>query len=665
MTTGPVNRQNELRGIAVYPDIVIGKAHLIDRSSVKILYQCFINGEDLNREVKRFKEAVQAVENQFVSLKRNMPDKLKDQRFILDSHLMILKDGMLYDSTIRAILEERINAEWALKKSLEEIREVFQEIDDDYISNRISDVENVTERLLRTLSGDTCQGLGEITQRVIIVAHDLSPADTTELNTARVMGFITDVGGKTSHTAIMAQAFEIPAVVGLETATSMVKDGDLLIVDGSSGVVVINPDDAAIIRYQERKLQLQKYKSRIARTSHLPAETPDGHRVTITANIEFLEEVTAAKDHGGEGIGLYRTEFLYLRGGGFPDEEELFEDYREVVEMLLPLNLSDTHLEQRVARYLNISPTGGIMDKLRWLGLFSDEKVGGTGDTSAAMMSHLLQEKREAGVRGPAVQPRAAQQARQHRPAPQRHRPRLRHVGRVVADRAIHQQRQIHLRRPRWCQRPIARDLLLHRTREDDMARQRLSLQTPQHLQRHRYPDPVIQGLGTDEPPRQAVETRLPRERASHRDLQLLAVLQQRVDPRLRHGQRPRILLVARLVGGLDAHDGAKGPPLWRAPLQLRPRQGASMPGHRHQTQAAIGLLMTHHEPHFVQVGGQQDTRSAGIQPRPQPDDVAHRVHVYPLHQRPHPLYDSRNHVVFVSRDPVERRQGLQAVQHA
>jgi len=330
----------ELRGIPVYPDIVIGKAHLVDRSRTKILYQCFVNDEHVNREVERFEEALETVEAQFVSLRNKMPDTVKDQAFILDSHLMILKDSMLRDSTIDKILGEKINAEWALKKTLEEIRRVFEQIDDDYISNRISDVENVADRLLRTLSGDTHHSLSDINQRVIIVAHDLSPADTTELNTAKVMGFVTDVGGRTSHTAIMAQALEIPAVVGLENVTSLVEDGDLLIVDGSSGVVVINPEDSDIIFYQERKLQLEKYKSSIARMSHLPAETPDGHRIAVTANIEFLEEVTAAKDYGSEGIGLYRTEFLYLRGKGFPDEDELFEDYREVVEIMRPAPVS-------------------------------------------------------------------------------------------------------------------------------------------------------------------------------------------------------------------------------------------------------------------------------------------------------------------------------------
>jgi len=340
MKNEPAILGKELRGIPVYPDIVIGKAHLVDRSRAKILYQCFVNEAQVNQEVDRFEEALRSVEAQFNSLKNRMPDTVKEQAFILESHLMILKDSMLRDSTIQKIRDQKINAEWALKKTLEEIRGVFEQIDDEYISNRISDVENVAERLFRTLSGDTANGLGHINQRVIIVAHDLSPADTTELNTAKVMGFITDVGGRTSHTAIMAQALEIPAVVGLEDATSWVEEGDLLIVDGSSGVVVINPEDSDIITYQERKLQLEKYKSSIARLSHLPAQTPDGHRIAITANIEFLEEVAAAKDYGGEGIGLYRTEFLYLRGKGFPDEEELFEDYREVAEIMRPAPVS-------------------------------------------------------------------------------------------------------------------------------------------------------------------------------------------------------------------------------------------------------------------------------------------------------------------------------------
>ncbi|MBL7213716.1 MAG: phosphoenolpyruvate--protein phosphotransferase [Desulfobacteraceae bacterium] len=334
--TEHVTGQRRLEGIPASPGIIIGKAHLVDKSRVKILYQYLVDEKQLSREVEKFKGALHTEEEKLLKLRDQMPKQVKENAFILDSHLMILKDSMLVGSTIKRILNEKINAEWALKESLEEIRDVFEQINDEYLRSRITDVENVTERILRNLSGGTEHGLNEIRERMIIVAHDLSPVDTTELNISKVMGFITDIGGRTSHTAIMAQALEIPAVVGLESATGSVQEGDLLIVDGNTGEVVINPDDRAIIFYQEKQLQREKYKSAIARISHLPAETLDGHKVAVMANIEFLEEVAAAKDYGGEGIGLYRTEFLYLRSKGFPNEEELFEDYREVAEIIGP-----------------------------------------------------------------------------------------------------------------------------------------------------------------------------------------------------------------------------------------------------------------------------------------------------------------------------------------
>ena len=336
MTEHHIGAQRRLEGIPASPGIIIGKAHLVGKSRVKILYQYLIDERQLNREVERFKGALRTEEEKLVTLRDQMPNQVKDHAFILDSHLIILKDSMFVDSTIERILNEKIDAQWALKESLEEIRKVFEQINDEYIRSRITDVENVTERILRNLSGEAEQGLTEIRERMIIVAHDLSPVDTAELNISKVMGFITDIGGRTSHTAIMAQALEIPAVVGLESATELVQAGDLLIVDGNTGEVIINPDDSAIIHYQEKHLQREKYKSAITRISHLPAETLDGHKVAVMANIEFLEEVTAARDYGGEGIGLYRTEFLYLRSKGLPSEEELFEDYRDVAGIIGP-----------------------------------------------------------------------------------------------------------------------------------------------------------------------------------------------------------------------------------------------------------------------------------------------------------------------------------------
>lgn len=336
MKKGQGTKINKLEGIAVSPGIIVGKAHLVDRSRVKILYQYLINDKQVSREVERFKEALNATKEQIVALKNGMPDQLKQHAFILDTQLMIMDDGMLSKSTIDTIKKEKMNAEWALKKSMQKIRQLFQQIDDGYIRERINDVEYVAERVLRNLAGKEQESLSEITDRVIIVAHDLSPADTSEMNIGKVMGFITDVGGPTSHTAIMAQALEIPAVVGLESITQRVQDGVLLIVDGNSGEVIIDPDDEVIISYQEKQLELERYRSSIDRISHLPAETVDGHRIAVQANLELLEEVVTARDHGAEGVGLYRTEFLYLRSKGVPSEKELFEDYKELAEIVAP-----------------------------------------------------------------------------------------------------------------------------------------------------------------------------------------------------------------------------------------------------------------------------------------------------------------------------------------
>ncbi|MBW1805415.1 MAG: phosphoenolpyruvate--protein phosphotransferase [Deltaproteobacteria bacterium] len=336
MTDQQVQKTKILQGIAVSPGIIIGKARFVDRSRQKIIYQYLIDEKQVSREVERFKDALETTKEQIISLKSKMNDQVKEHAFILDTHLMIVDDSMVSDSTTSTILEEKINAEWALRKSVQKIRKIFEKIDYEYIRDRINDVENVAERILRNLAGKEQDSLSEINERVIVVAHDLSPADTSELNTSMVMGFITDVGGRTSHTAIMAQALKIPAVVGLESVTHQVEDNFLLIVDGYKGEVIIGPDENTIVAYEEKRSRHEIYKSNILRLSHLPAETVDGYKITIKANIEFSEEVVAAKDHGSEGIGLYRTEFLYLRNKGVPDEDDLFEDYRGVAEESSP-----------------------------------------------------------------------------------------------------------------------------------------------------------------------------------------------------------------------------------------------------------------------------------------------------------------------------------------
>ncbi|MCJ7594518.1 MAG: phosphoenolpyruvate--protein phosphotransferase [Desulfobacterales bacterium] len=329
-------KAKKLRGIAVSPGIIIGKARLVDRSKVQILYQYLIGENQVNKEIERFREAINAAKEQIIALRNKIPEQIKKHVFILDTQLMMMDDTMFSDATINTILDEKINAEWALKKSVQNIEKLFSQIDDKYIRERIVDVEYVAERVLRNLAGKEQESLQEINERVIIVAHELSSADTSSINIGKVMGFITDVGGRTSHAAIVAQSLKIPAVVGLETATHEVRDGVLLIVDGSTGEVIIDPDDDIIIAYQEKQIERERFESSIIRTSHLPAETLDGHRIAVRANIEFLEEVTTARDHGADGIGLYRTEFLYLRSPELPGEEELFENYREVAEIIAP-----------------------------------------------------------------------------------------------------------------------------------------------------------------------------------------------------------------------------------------------------------------------------------------------------------------------------------------
>jgi phosphoenolpyruvate-protein phosphotransferase (PTS system enzyme I) len=354
--------ENTLTGIPVSSGIIFGKARVIDRSRVKIIYQYLISDRQVNLEVERFKEALAAAKAHIATLRDRMPEPLKAHGFILDTHLMILDDSMLSEATVRAILEEKINAEWALKKSVYAIRQLFEQIEDDYIRERINDVENVAQRVLRNLAGKEPISLSEIDERVIVVAHDLSPMDTSEMNIAKVMGFITDVGGRTSHTAIMAQALKIPSVVGLESATQVIPDGTLIIVDGNTGQVIVNPDDETIIAYQEKQLEHEKRESSILRQSHLPAETTDGRRLTILANIEFLEEVAVARDHGAEGIGLYRTEFLFLRSRELPTEQEMFEDYREVVEILNPMPVTIRTLDLGGDKVSSVLPPGKEMN---------------------------------------------------------------------------------------------------------------------------------------------------------------------------------------------------------------------------------------------------------------------------------------------------------------
>lgn len=325
-----------IQGIGVSPGIAIGKAYLFNRGHVAVPYYTLSDDDSVLNECAHFESAVSKAERDLEDIKARIHPDLKEHAHLLEVHQMILRDRLLYDETLRLIKEERLNAQWALVRSLKNAHELFGSLNDEYIRSRVADVDAVGERVLRNLAGREDDAIYRIPERVILIAHDISPADAVQLQLERTQGLVTDMGGRTSHTAIIARSLNIPAVVGTELATHLVPMGSIIIIDGAAGRVIINPSEEEIGYYYERQEELETYLKEISRKAHLPARTRDGHLVKVEANIELLEEVVAAKDNGAEGIGLYRTEFFFMNRVEFPDEDLLYNDYRELAELMAP-----------------------------------------------------------------------------------------------------------------------------------------------------------------------------------------------------------------------------------------------------------------------------------------------------------------------------------------
>ena len=323
-----------LQGIGASPGIAIGRAYLLEHEDVGVIEERFIQPEEIGAEINRFKQAVKKAQENLRQIIEDVPEEYQDHVYILDSHMMLLKDRMIYDGTIEQIKQKHLNAEWALKIAVDKVKAVFRSMPDQYFRDRGSDIVHASKLILENLLGTKPQKISDIDKRVIIVALDLSPAETTQIQLAKVKAFVTDRGSHTSHTGIMARSLEIPAVLGLTDATRLIQTDDLVIVDGSAGTVIVNPNEQTLTRYRERKALLEQYQAKVTRSSHLPAETTDGHCLTVAANIEQLEEVVSVMDHGGDGIGLYRTEFLYLNRPDLPSEQDLFDNYRDLVEIM-------------------------------------------------------------------------------------------------------------------------------------------------------------------------------------------------------------------------------------------------------------------------------------------------------------------------------------------
>ena len=330
------SRQIILKGIGGSPGICIGKAYLLDKEGVDVIKKYFIPGEELKSEKNRFKSAVKKAKDELHGIIEGIPDDFRETANILETQAVLLKDKMIYGKTIEIIEKEKINAEWALKKAVSDIRDMFRSMSDPYFRERAADIVHVSELITKNLVGADYSGVRDIDKRVILVADDLSPAETSQIQLEKVMGFVTDRGGITSHTGIIARTLEIPAVMGVDLATSLIKNDDLIAIDGLTGEVVINPTEETLVRFVKHRIAYEARRAVMTRGIHLPTRTLDDCYIQIMGNIELPEEVVSVKNYGGDGIGLYRTEFQYLSRAGFPTEYELFDKYRDVVEVMAP-----------------------------------------------------------------------------------------------------------------------------------------------------------------------------------------------------------------------------------------------------------------------------------------------------------------------------------------
>ncbi|HSK05739.1 MAG TPA: phosphoenolpyruvate--protein phosphotransferase [Kofleriaceae bacterium] len=320
------------QGVGVSAGIAFGRAYLIGRDALKAPRH-HIEPDDVDTEVARLHKAIAASDKQLAKIKEKLASENESDYHIITAHQMMLHDEHLVGAAVGHIRDEKINAEWGLRRAVDEIRAVFDSIEDEYLRERRSDVEFVFERVLRNLLGRDTGPLSPPPD-AIVVAYDLSPADTAQLHKAAVAGLITDAGGKTSHTAIIARAHEIPAVVGLENITEVVETDDLVLIDGGAGLVIVNPTAVTVAEYREEQRRQVAAGALLHLMRDLPARTKDDVDIQLYSNIDGPEELDDALDYGAMGVGLFRTEYLFMGRVELPDEETHYRTAREVLERL-------------------------------------------------------------------------------------------------------------------------------------------------------------------------------------------------------------------------------------------------------------------------------------------------------------------------------------------
>jgi phosphoenolpyruvate-protein phosphotransferase (PTS system enzyme I) len=324
-----------IHGIGVSSGVAIGHAHLVSHALLEVV-QYEVPPHLIEQEVSRLEQAIETVKSDLYVIRNQLPEKSPAEiAAFINTHLMIVSDHSLFAETKKIIAHENCNAEWALKLHLESVTEQFDQIEDDYLRERKHDVMQVAERIIKILLGRPSQvPLLEQEKEIILVAHDISPADAIQFKHHHFAAFVTDVGGATSHTAILARSLNIPSIVALQRARALVKDGELLIVDGSQGVLIVNPDKDTLNEYLLKKEQWELEQQKLKRIKSNKPITLDGTQIELLANIEVPEDVEQVNAVGAGGIGLYRTEFLFMNRREMPTEQEQFDAYCKVAKAM-------------------------------------------------------------------------------------------------------------------------------------------------------------------------------------------------------------------------------------------------------------------------------------------------------------------------------------------
>ena len=323
-----------ITGIPASPGIVFGKALVLKEEKI-VLDTQKISEDQVEAEVARFYAGREAAVEQLNSIHQRALKSLGEEKAaIFEGHLMILEDEELEEEIIDYLRSNKVNASVAASKIIDQQVEMLSEIDDEYLKERAGDIRDIGNRLIKNILGMHIVDLGDITEESILVAYDLTPSETAQLNLEKVLGFITDIGGRTSHTSIMARSLELPAIVGTNDVTVRVNTGDYLILDAVNNRVYVNPTQAEIDELKTLEAKLAEEKAELAKLKDLPAVTLDGHKVDVVANIGTIRDCEGAHRNGAEGVGLYRTEFLFMDRDQLPSEEEQFIAYKEVVEAM-------------------------------------------------------------------------------------------------------------------------------------------------------------------------------------------------------------------------------------------------------------------------------------------------------------------------------------------